>query len=88
MQDDLLTSGQAATRLGVSTMTVVRWSDREEDPLVCTRTRGGHRRFRSSVIAAEWKRLYGATQSGPGDATPEPQNTETPTQEETDDPQL
>jgi len=53
----LLTSGQAARRLRVVAQTVVRWADLGY--LECTRTLGGHRRFKESVVQALRDRLYG-----------------------------
>lgn len=48
--DDLLRPGEVATMLGVSTKTLIRWSDDGKIPYI--RTLGGHRRFRRSVVEA------------------------------------
>ncbi len=45
-----LTPGQAARILGVSPKTINRWANDGRIP--CSVTLGGHRRFRSDVIAA------------------------------------
>jgi predicted site-specific integrase-resolvase len=79
--DDLLTSGRAAAILGVSVMTVVRWSAQEDGPLSCSWTPGGHRRFRSSDVARLRARLHDTTQERPRRCTAEAANTETPPQE-------
>ena len=46
----LLTTREAAKRLGVGTTTIKRWSD--EGLLSCAKTIGGHRRYRESDILA------------------------------------
>ena len=46
----LLTTREAAARLGVGTTTIKRWSD--EGVLHCVRTAGGHRRYRQSDVLA------------------------------------
>lgn len=48
--DDLLRPGEVASMLGVSTKTLIRWSDDGKIPYI--RTLGGHRRFRRSVVEA------------------------------------
>lgn len=50
MNDELLTTRDAARLLGVSPSTVKRWS--EQGLLACEHTAGGHRRFRLSAIHA------------------------------------
>ncbi len=45
---DLVTSGEAATLLGVADKTVRRWANSGHLPVV--RTPGGHRRFRRSDV--------------------------------------
>jgi len=55
--DKLLTTGQAAVALGVVPQTVARWAN--GGALPCSRTPGGHRRFRSSVIQSLRARLHG-----------------------------
>lgn len=45
-----LTPGEAASILGVSPKTVNRWANDGRIP--CALTLGGHRRFRTDVIAA------------------------------------
>lgn len=65
MQSDLLTSGQAASELGVSVMTVVRWSNREDGTLTCSWTPGGHRRFLVAEVARVRARIYDTTQARP-----------------------
>lgn len=47
---ELLTSSQVAALLGVTPMTVVRWSDTGR--LACEKTAGHHRRFRRDVVEA------------------------------------
>jgi excisionase family DNA binding protein len=46
----LLTSGKAAAVLQVVPQTVARWGD--DGTLSCTRTPGGHRRFREDEVLA------------------------------------
>lgn len=75
MQDDLLTSGQAAEELGVSPQTVVRWSD--NGTLPCSWTPGGHRRFLASAVAKVRARLRDTTQERPRRCNAEAANTET-----------
>lgn len=53
---DLLTPSQAAQVLGVSSRTVIRWADNGQLDLE-TRTLGGHRRFRRSVVEGFRDRL-------------------------------
>ena len=53
----LLTSGEAAAVLQVVPQTIIRWAN--DGTLPCTRTAGGHRRFRESDVAALRVRLYG-----------------------------
>ncbi len=45
----LITTREAAARLGVGTTTIKRWSD--EGVLACVRTAGGHRRYREEDVA-------------------------------------
>jgi excisionase family DNA binding protein len=52
--DALLAPAEAAVALGVSTKTLTRWA--RDGKLPCTRTLGGHRRFRREDI----ERLVGA----------------------------
>jgi len=53
----LLTSGEAAAILQVVPQTVIRWAN--DGTLECTRTAGGHRRFRGADVRALRARLYG-----------------------------
>src|SRR5262249_41626477 len=53
--DDLLTSGEVATALGVGASTVKRWTDTGE--LKCVKTLGKHRRFAKAEVDAFAKRL-------------------------------
>lgn len=46
----LMTTRQAAARLGVGTTTIKRWAD--EGVLSCVRTAGGHRRYRQADVLA------------------------------------
>ncbi len=46
----LMTTREAANRLGVGATTVKRWAD--EGVLACVRTRGGHRRYRYADVLA------------------------------------
>ena len=46
--DELLTSAEAASRLGVAVSTLKRWADHGRIEHV--RTVGGHRRFRSTAL--------------------------------------
>lgn len=48
--DDLLRPGEVAEMLGVSTKTLIRWSN--EGKIPCVKTLGNHRRFRRSVVEA------------------------------------
>ena len=61
----LLTSGEAATVLQVVPRTIARWAN--DGTLECTRTAGGHRRFREADVRALRTRMYGAT------STPDPE---------------
>jgi excisionase family DNA binding protein len=47
---DLITTGQAAERLGVSPQTIRRWAD--DGSLPSVRTPGGQRRFSPVTVAA------------------------------------
>ena len=49
MSQDLITSTEAARRLGVAVSTIKRWAD--DGTLPCVRTAGGHRRFRPADLA-------------------------------------
>lgn len=80
----LLTSGEVAEMFRVDPATVTRWENTGK--LTAIRTLGGHRRFRADEIDALLKGAppeIAADQdkSGPGDATPEPQNSEPPCEE-------
>jgi excisionase family DNA binding protein len=55
--DPLLTTGEAAVVLEVAPQTVARWAD--DEVLECSRTPGGHRRFRTTVVQALRARLAG-----------------------------
>ena len=48
MNEDLLSTRDAAAYLGVGTTSIKRWTD--EEVLPCIRTIGGHRRFRKSDL--------------------------------------
>ncbi|MBX2813486.1 MAG: helix-turn-helix domain-containing protein [Myxococcales bacterium] len=48
MPEELLTTAEAARRLGIGPSTVKRWAD--EGILACVRTVGGHRRFVSEEV--------------------------------------
>lgn len=48
MSEELLTTAEAARRLGVGPSTVKRWAD--DGLLACVRTAGGHRRFISDEV--------------------------------------
>jgi excisionase family DNA binding protein len=55
--DPLLTTGEAAVVLEVAPQTVARWAD--DQVLECSRTPGGHRRFRTTVVLALRAQLAG-----------------------------
>jgi excisionase family DNA binding protein len=55
--DPLLTTGEAAVVLEVAPQTVARWAD--DEVLECSRTPGGHRRFRTTVVQVLRARLAG-----------------------------
>ena len=57
--DPLLTTGKAAAVLEVAPQTVARWADADDGTLPCTRTPGGHRRFRTTAVQALRTRLAG-----------------------------
>lgn len=58
MQDDLITTTEAARVLGVGPSTVKRWAD--DGLLTCVRTAGGHRRFVSEDVFRFKQQGYGA----------------------------
>jgi len=60
--DPLLTTGEAAAVLEVAPQTVARWADADDGSLPCTRTPGGHRRFRATTVQALRARLDGRGQ--------------------------
>jgi excisionase family DNA binding protein len=55
--DPLLTTGEAAVVLEVVPQTVARWAN--DEVLECSRTPGGHRRFRTTVVQDLRARLAG-----------------------------
>lgn len=55
----LLTWGEAAAVLQVVPQTIARWAN--DGTLECTRTAGGHRRFREPDVLALRARLHGET---------------------------
>lgn len=55
--DALLTTREAAERIGVSTATVKRWTDQGE--LRCERTPGGHRKFHPDEVERLARKLRG-----------------------------
>jgi excisionase family DNA binding protein len=59
LYQELLTSGEAAAVLQVVPQTVARWAN--DGTLECTRTAGGHRRFRETDVQALRGRMYGAS---------------------------
>jgi excisionase family DNA binding protein len=67
MSGDALTSAEAAELLGVSASTVKRWVDTGE--LESTRTVGGHRRIRRTIVERFRARMDGVD---PGPAGPSP----------------
>ena len=58
MMDELLTTGEAARRLGIDPQTIRKWTN--DGRLRCVRTLGGHRRFWTSDI----NRILGVEEDG------------------------